>query len=403
MVNSKQLNAICAVLFGFFVMGFCDIVGISSDYAKEAFGWSDTMAGFVPSMVFIWFLFLGVPVGIQMNKWGRKNTVLISMAVTVVGMIIPLGFKASWACVIGYALLGIGNAILQVSLNPLLGNVVTDKKLMTSSLTAGQVVKAVSSFVGPFIMLFAVNVLGGGDKNNWYLAFPVLGAITLVSGLWLMFSPIKDERREARDVNDGVGIRSTFALLGNPFILMMFFGIFFVVGIDVATNFVSSKVLIQRFHWETTEAGLAPQVYFICRTIGAFLGVFLMTKIKEMTYFRWNIIICIVMILVLAFSPVQNPTINLVCIGAIGFLCSCIFPIIYSMALQAEPDKGNLISGLMITAIAGGAAVTPVMGLVKDTFDDVAAEVCVLLICAVYLTTCSFKQVKQPIQDTPKQ
>lgn len=184
---------------------------------------------------------------------------------------------------------------------------------------------------------------------------------------------------------------------------MMFFGIFFVVGIDVATNFVSSKVLIQRFHWETTEAGLATQVYFICRTIGAFLGVFLMTKIKEMTYFRWNIIICIVMILVLAFSPVQNPTIDLVCIGAIGFLCSCIFPIIYSMALQAEPDKGNLISGLMITAIAGGAAVTPVMGLVKDTFDDVAAEVCVLLICAVYLTICSFKQVKQPIQDTPKQ
>ncbi len=394
MINSKQLNAICAVLFGFFVMGFCDIVGISSDYAKDAFGWSDTMAGFVPSMVFIWFLFLGVPVGIQMNKWGRKNTVLISMAVTVIGMFVPLIFKESWACIIGYALLGIGNAILQVSLNPLLGNVVTDQKLLTSSLTAGQVVKAISSFVGPFIMLFAVNVLGGGDKNNWYLAFPVLGAITLVSGLWLMFSPIKDERQETGVESNSAGVGATFALLKNPFILMMFFGIFFVVGIDVATNFVSSKVLIQRFGWETVDAGVAPQVYFICRTIGAFLGVFLMTKIKEMTYFRWNIIICIVMILILAFSPVQNATLDLICVGAIGFLCSCIFPIIYSMALQAEPDKGNLISGLMITAIAGGAAVTPVIGWATETFQTITAGVCVLLICAIYLTICSFKKVK---------
>ena len=395
MINSKQLNAICAVLFGFFVMGFCDIVGISSDYAKEAFRWSDTMAGLVPSMVFVWFLFLGVPVGVLMNRWGRKNTVLISMAVTVVGMLVPLIFKESWACIIGYALLGIGNAILQVSLNPLLSNVVTDPKLMTSSLTAGQVVKAVSSFVGPFIMLFAVNVLGGGDKSNWYLAFPVLGVITLVSGLWLMLSPIKDERKDAGKVQgESNGIGATFALLGNPFILMMFFGIFFVVGIDVATNFVSSKVLIQRFSWEIADAGVAPQIYFISRTIGAFRGVFFMTRIKETTYFRWNIIICIVAILILAFSPVQSATLDLVCIGAIGFLCSCIFPIIYSMALQAEPDKGNLISGLMITAVAGGGAVTPFIGWATETFQTITAGVCILLICAVYLTICSFKKVK---------
>ena len=131
--------AVLPVLFGFFVMGFCDIVGISSDYAREAFGWSHTMAGFVPSMVFIWFLFFSIPVGIKMNAWGRKNTVMLSMAVTLVGMLIPL-LKTDWACLVGYALLGIGNTILQVSLNPLLNNVVTDQKLLTSSLTAGQVV-----------------------------------------------------------------------------------------------------------------------------------------------------------------------------------------------------------------------------------------------------------------------
>ena len=383
-MKAKQVSCIGAVLFSFFVMGFCDIVGISSDYAHEAFGWSQTMAGFLPSMVFVWFLFLGVPVGIQMNKWGRKNTVLLGMAVTIVGMMVPL-IGTSWACLVGYAALGIGNAILQVSENPLIKNVVTDEKILTSSLTAGQVVKAISSFCGPFIMLFAVNVLGGGDKQQWYLAFPVLGVITLLSAIWLIVSPIEREPQEKTNVTIG----ETFGLLKNPTILLLFFGIFFAVAIDVGTNFVSSKIMISRYGWDVSEAGVAPQVYFICRTIGAFLGVFLMTKIVDMTYFRLNITVCIAVILSLAF--VQLPeTWALAQIGAIGFLCSCIFPIIYSMAVQAEPQKANLISGLMITAVAGGGAATPFIGFATDAIGSITAGVLVLLFCAGYLTYCAF-------------
>lgn len=383
-MKTKQLSCIGAVLFSFFVMGFCDIVGISSDYAREAFEWNQTMAGLLPSMVFVWFLFLSVPVGIQMNKWGRKNTVLLGMAVTIVGMMIPL-IGTSWACIVGYAALGIGNAILQVSENPLIKNVVTDERVLTSSLTAGQVVKAISSFCGPFIMLFAVNVLGGGDKQNWYLAFPVLGAITLLSALWLMVSPIEREPREESHVTIG----QTFGLLKNGTILLLFFGIFFAVAIDVGTNFVSSKIMISRYGWEVSQAGIAPQVYFISRTIGAFLGVFLMTKIADMTYFRLNIATCIVVILSLAFIQLPE-TWALAQIGAIGFLCSCVFPIIYSMAVQAEPEKANLISGLMITAVAGGGAATPFIGFATDAAGSITAGVCVLLVCAAYLTYCAF-------------
>ena len=236
-MKAKQLFCASAVLFAFFIQGFCDIVGISSEYAREAFGWSHTMAGFLPSMVFVWFLFVSIPVGIKMNKWGRKNTVLIGMAVTVIGMLVPLAGSA-WACLVGYAALGIGNTMLQVSQNALVRNVFTDEKLLTSSLTAGQVVKAVSSFCGPFLMLFAVNVLGGGDKASWYLVFPVLGALTLLSALWLWLSPIEREPAENSDVSVG----KTLSLLGDKTILPLFLGIFFAVAIDVGTNFVSSKV-----------------------------------------------------------------------------------------------------------------------------------------------------------------
>ena len=383
-MKSKTILCVGAVLVSFFIQGFCDIVGISSEYAREAFGWSHTMAGFLPSMVFVWFLFFSVPVGIKMNTWGRKNTVLVGMGVTVVGMFIPL-LQSSWACLAGYALLGIGNAILQVSQNSLLKNIIADDAKLTSAVTAGQVVKAVSSFCGPFIILFAINVLGGGDAANWYLAFPVLGAITLLSGLWLYVSPIEREEPQTTDVTVG----ATFALLRDRRILPLFFGIFFAVAIDVGTNFISSKLMVMRYGWSLQEAGMAPQCYFICRTVGAFLGVFMMTKIKASTYFHWNIVACIAILCFLAVWRLPDAG-TVALIGAIGFLCSCIFPIIFSRAVQTMPDKANLISGLLITAVAGGGAATPLIGWATDTFETISAGICILILCAAYLCRCAF-------------
>ena len=355
--KKNSLWAALPVLFGFFVMGFCDIVGISSDYAASAFGWSPTMAGLIPSVVFVWFFLLGVPVGLMMNRIGRKNTVLLSMLITVIGMALPLIHYDSVMTLVAYALLGIGNAILQVSVNPLLQNVITDERLLTSSLTAGQVVKAISSFVGPFIVLAAVNWFGGGDEGKWYLCFPIMGAITLFSGLWLLMTPISREATVAT-VPDGSssgspsGIGKTLSLLSDRTILLLFFGIFFAVGTDVSTNFLSSKVMISRFDYTKEAAGIAPQVYFVCRTIGAFIGMFLMTKMSEVKYFRLNIAACLVFALALAL--VSHEVLDFICIGGIGFCCSCVFPIVYGLALKRRPEKANEISGLMIMAVAGG-------------------------------------------------
>ena len=380
MKNKHSLITALPVLFGFFVMGFCDIVGISSDYVQRTFGWSDVMTGFVPSMVFIWFLFLGIPVGNQMNKWGRKNTVLLSMTLTIVGMLLPLIAYNSATCMIAYALLGIGNAILQVSLNPLLSNVITNSSLLTSSLTAGQVIKAISSLVGPEIVLLAISYFGA---DKWYYCFPILGAITLLSAIWLLATPIEREKSSGATLS----MSNTFALLKDRTILLLFLGIFFIVGVDVATNFISSKLMAVRFGWSDDQVKFAPQVYFLSRTIGALLGAFLLVRIAEMKYFRVNMIACIASLLVL--MVVENDIVNLICIGAVGFFASSVFSIIYSMALQARPEKANQISGLMITAVAGGGVVTPAIGLAIGTV-GILGGVAVTLLCVLYLTYCAF-------------
>lgn len=382
MTKEKSFITALPVLLGFFVMGFCDIVGISSDYVQRTFNWSPIMTGFVPSMVFIWFLFLGIPIGNQMNKWGRKNTVLISMAITIVGMILPLVAYDSVTCMISFAMLGIGNAILQISLNPLLSNVITNKSLFTSGLTAGQVIKAISSLIGPEIVLLAVGYFG---EEKWYYCFPILGAITIISAIWLMLTPIK--REAIAPESQKLSISDTFRLLKNKVILLLFLGIFFIVGVDVATNFISSKLMAMRFGWTEEQVKFAPQVYFLSRTIGALLGVFFLARISEIKYFRVNMIACIISLIVL--MVVENDIVNIVCIGAVGFFAASVFSIIYSMALQNSPDKANQISGLMITAVAGGGVVTPVIGFAIGTV-GILGGVAVTLICVLYLTYCAF-------------
>lgn len=379
MKNSSIIKVI-PVLAAFFVMGFCDIVGISSDYMQTSFGWSSTMTGFVPSMVFIWFLFLGIPVGNKMNKWGRKNTVLISMLVTIVGMFLPLIVYSSVTCIIAYVLLGIGNAILQISLNPLLNNVIQDQRMLTSSLTAGQVIKAVSSLVGPEIVLFATLRFG---SEHWYYCFPILGMITLFFALWLMFTPIKREQ----SVSETISMTDSFSLLKDKIILILFLGIFFIVGVDVATNYISSKLMAVRYDWSAEQVKFAPQVYFLSRTIGALLGTFLLARISGIRYFRVNIIACAASLLLLMF--VDGATLNLLCIGGIGFFASSVFSIIYSLAFQECPSKMNQISGLMITAVAGGGVVTPILGFAID-LGGITAGLFVVLLCVAYLMYCAF-------------
>ncbi|EKU89870.1 MFS transporter [Bacteroides oleiciplenus] len=380
MKKQKSLLLSLPVLLGFFVMGFCDIVGISSDYVQRMFDWSPALTGFVPSMVFIWFLFLGIPIGNKMNQWGRKNTVLLSMAITIVGMFLPLFSYNSMTCVAAYALLGIGNAILQVSLNPLLNNVIRSGKMLTSSLTAGQVVKAISSLLGPEIVLFTVSHF---SEDKWYYCFPVLGVITLLSAAWLMFTPIPREDR----IEDHISVKDTFSLLSNKMILLLFLGVFFIVGVDVATNYISSKLMAIRFGWTETQVKFAPQVYFLCRTIGALLGAFMLAKVDEIKYFKVNIVACSVSLLLLIF--VVSDVIDLALIGAVGFFASSVFPILYSVALKKRPDKANQISGLLITAISGGGIVTPAIGFSIANI-GITAGVFIVFLCVAYLTYCAF-------------
>ena len=217
MNSNKNLYAkLIPVMLCFFAMGFVDLVGIASNYVKADLDLTDSQANIFPSLVFFWFLIFSVPTGILMNKIGRKKTVLLSLIVTFASLLLPIFGDGYTLMLISFSLLGIGNALMQTSLNPLLSNIIAGEKL-ASTLTFGQFVKAIASFLAPYIAMWgamqAIPTFGLG----WRVLFPVYMVIAVFAIVLLGLTPIEEEKPDKAS-----GFKACFSLLGKPFILLSF-------------------------------------------------------------------------------------------------------------------------------------------------------------------------------------
>lgn len=377
--NKLNYGKLLPVLFAFFAMGFVDLVGIATNYVKVDFNLSDTMANMFPSMVFFWFLIFSVPTGVMMNKIGRRNTVLVSLVVTAISLIIPVFDFAYtfWGMLLSFSLLGIGNAIMQVSLNPLVSNIVTGKQL-ASTLTFGQFVKAIASFIAPIIAAWSATTFG-----DWKILFPIFATISIIAVLLLGVTSIQESKGETTSFGQ------CFSLLGNKFVLLSFIGIMCHVGIDVGTNVTAPKILMERLGESLETAGFATSVYFLFRTIGCFSGTFILAKVSARMFFVIGVVCMILGMGGLTFAA--NQSLIYVCVALMGFGNSNIFPIIFSQAMLHLPDSKNAVSGLMIMGLFGGTVFPLLMGLATDSIGSQLGAVVVMLICILYLLAFSSK------------
>ncbi|WP_071145670.1 MFS transporter [Bacteroides ihuae] len=374
------------VMLAFFAMGFVDLVGIATNYVKADFALDDTTANLFPSMVFFWFLICSVPTGMLMNKIGRRKTVLLSLVVTVFALLLPVLDYNFYIMLLSFSLLGIGNALMQVSLNPLLSNIVSGDKL-ASSLTFGQFVKAIASFSAPIIAAWAAM-----QFNNWKILFPIFMVVAVVAVVFLGITKIQED--------DEKGETSTFtqcfALLGDKLIFFSFVGIMCHVGIDVGINVTAPKILIERLGMTLADAGYATSIYFLFRTIGCFSGTFILAKLSSRIFFAVSTLMMFVAMGGLFF--VESKTAIYVCVALMGFGNSNVFPIIFSQALLHLPEKKNEVSGLMIMGLFGGTIFPLVMGVASDTMKSQAGAVAVMLMGIIYLITFTTRIKKQLIK-----
>lgn len=380
MKNKISLKIVTPVLMAFFVMSFCDLVGIGVDRVKIDFGLSNTLAQLIPSVVFLWFFVLSVPVGILQDRIGKRNVLNLGMVITLLGMLLPFIFYTFATVLTGFALLGIGNTIVQVSANPLLVDVVPSSR-RSSFLSFSQFVKAVGSMIAaPLAGWFALRF------GDWKILFLVFGAVSLIAILWLASTKIE----ETKNTEQRATFKSSFALLGNGFIALMVLGIFLIVGIDVGVNAVSGQYFLSKFGSSQTLAESGRSLYFFGKMLGTFGGALLLAKLSSRKFFIWSSIIGLISILALLI--VTTEMMALVILFIIGVGLANIFPLIYSLTVEKFPDRSNEISGLMIMAVSGGAVLPLLMGWISDIFNVSAsifvmvAAVSVILITSVFVT-----------------
>ena len=389
MGNQNKSIYLIPVMLCFFCMGFVDLVGIASNYVKEDLGLTDSVANIFPSLVFFWFLIFSVPTGMLMNKIGRKNTVLLSLVVTVVSLFIPLLGNSFTMMLIAFSLLGIGNAFMQTSINPLAMLIIGDKNL-ASTLTFGQFVKAIASLLAPSLAVWGAPAAMPSFGYDWRVLFIVYFVVGVLGTLLLWVTPIYEEQG-ARDKEQEVRGQSVFSefvdcfkLLSKPIVLLSFFGIMCHVGIDVGTNTTAPKLLMERVGMSLNEAAFATSLYFIFRTIGALTGSFFLRVMKT----RWFFIISVCLMaasMALMFGG-QSKMVLYTAIALVGYGTSNIFSMAFSEALLYVPDKQNAVYGLMIMGMFGGTIFPLIMGFMSDAMGQ-AGAVAVMAIGVIYLFT----------------
>ena len=377
--------ALIPVMLCFFAMGFVDLVGIASNYVKEDLALNDATANMFPSLVFFWFLIFSVPTGMLMNRIGRKNTVLLSLVVTAVSLLMPIFGETFGIMLVSFSLLGIGNTLMQTSLNPMVSMVI--KGNLASTLTFGQFVKAIASFLAPYIAMWGAMADIPNFGLGWRVLFPIYLTIGVAAAVFLAITAIPEEHGDGAST----GFADSVKLLGKPIVLLSFLGIMCHVGIDVGTNTTAPKILMERLGWTLNEAAFATSLYFIFRTLGCLTGSFFLRVMKARTFF-----VISVAMMALSMAGMFCGTSQVVLYAAIalvGYGNSNIFSIVFSQALISVPERKNEVSGLMIMGLFGGTVFPLFMGFASDAVGQVGA-VAVMAAGVAYLITY-IKKVKQ--------
>ena len=375
----------------FFAMGFVDMVGIASNYVKEDLCLSDSMANTLPSLVFLWFLIFSIPTSLLMNKIGRKNTVLLSLVLTLAAMLVPVFTLDFTILLLSFSLLGIGNAIMQTSLNPLVDSVMKGGA-SAGTLTFGQFIKSIASFLAPVIASWGAttNTFGYG----WRVIYPIYLAVGILTTLLLFGTRINEKQAVQEQKPVGEQFAGCFALLRDPFILLCFLAIICHVGIDVGTSVTAPKVLMERVGVSLNEAAIISTIYFVAKAAGSFSGSFIMNYVKDWIFLLISVLMMVMSAIGLTFG--QSGMIIYISVALMGFGNGNPFSIIFARALQAAPDKKNEVSGLLIMGIFGGTVFPLIMGFASDAFGQTGA-VAVMSLGILYLLTFYFQGRKSGV------
>lgn len=373
------------IFLAFLCMGFGDAVGPFVGLAKQKFALSNTVAQLIQFMGFIMFGILSIPMGIYQDKKGKKFILMLGLLIALLGLVIPIlgGLSSFGLFLLTVLLLGAGATTLQVAGNPIMRDVSAEGSY-SRNLSLGQFVKAIGSLTGPVIPAVAASYF----NTDWIILFPIYSAFLLLTLVTVGMLNIE----ESKPADKTASFSSCFKLLKDKYVLMMVLGIFLYVGAEQSMSSGIPLYLESEFGVDIEKLGvLGTGFFFTALMIGRFLGGIIMKWLDPKKFYIITSIISIVSILGLF---VHNEVIATISVFLIGLGFANIFPLIFSITVDKMPERSNELSGLMVTAIVGGAFIPMLRGIVADLSNNTLSFIVPLLV-VFYLTYTAFYTYKR--------
>ncbi len=378
-------------------MGFGDVVGPLVGLVKDTFQLSYTMAQLVPFVGFIMFGVLSVPVGIYQDKKGKKFILVLGLVVAFIGLLLPMingmyGVKVQfnpgeyfsyYVVLLSILLLCAGATILQVVGNPVMRDV-SPEGAYSKNLSLAQSIKAIGSSLG-FLLPPLVAISLGLDWSILFPVFSILIVITLLLATPLKISEHKDPSSKP------ASLRSCLSLLKNGFVFVMVMALFIYVGAEVSMSSGVPILLKENFGIKGFSLWISWAIFFLPIVLGRFGGSIVLGRMSPQKLLVITVFTAIVGVLAMFTSNEVLTYIGIVLVG-LGF--ANIFPLVFSITIDRMPERSNELSGLMVTAISGGAIVPLIMGRVVDNTSVLTGFV-VPLLCLLYISFASFVSMRK--------
>lgn len=387
------------VFVTFFVISFItNILGALIPDIQHSFHLSYSMVAFLPFSFFIAYGIMSIPAGIFIEAYGEKRAMLVSFGVALAGAALLSLFVGYTVSLLSLFLMGIGMAMLQVVINPLLRSAGGEEHFAFNSVLA-QLLFGLASFISPRIYTY-IGANWQTGAGGWFLSLlrkvtnpqytwtALYWVFLLVIGVMILivlFSRyptviLKEEERS--------GTRTIYAgLLKNRTVLLYFLGIFCYVGVEQGVSDWMSEFL-HRYHGKDplTDGANAVSWYWGLMTLGCALNLLLLKLFDSRKLLLVFTSLTILLLSIALWGPVRYSDLAF---PAIGFSISILFSVIFSLALNSLPSHHGSFSGILCTGIAGGAAVPLLIGWLADHI-GLRMGMSFIFICLAYILSIGF-------------
>ena len=385
----------------FFMMGFITCMNdILIPHLKDIFDLTYVQAMLIQFCFFTAYAIMSIPMGYLVGKIGYKNGVISGFVLTAIGCLLfyPAAGSHSYATFLGALfILASGVTLLQVAGNPYV-TLLSKPGKESATLTLVQAFNSLGTTIAPQIGAFLIladatqTVSKAEQISSVQIPYLGLAGLLIILAVFVKMIRLPDARKIAEEESEH-NHDGKHSVWQYRHLVFGAAGIFCYVGAEVSIGSLLVSVLGYLKGLDHASAAKYLSFYWGGAMVGRFLGSAIMAKIAPNRYLAFNATAAVALLGVAMLAGKASADIAMWALLAIGFFNSIMFPTIFSLATKGLGRFTSSASGVLCTAIVGGAVVPVVQGWAADTYGLMISFV-VSEICYVYIVFFAIKGYK---------